>query len=103
MIVVSKGENYKSKKRIIEVDSNNPDSSNIDGVNTAENVINIQNHDYSDGDIITYSYEGNDLPISGLSTTNLYQVTVFDENNFRLSFLGIVRIFQQRIMKEQNI
>ena len=89
IIVVSEGENYRNKKRIIEIDSNNPDSSNIDGVNTAENVINIQNHDYNDGDIITYSYEGNDLPISGLSTTNLYQVTVFDENNFRLSLAGV--------------
>ena len=34
-------------------------------VNTVENVINIQNHDYQNGDILVYSYEPGSTPISG--------------------------------------
>ena len=50
----------------------------------AENVINIQNHDYNDGDILVYSNKGdNAVPI--LDENKLYQVTVFDLDNFRLS------------------
>ena len=75
VIVVDSGKNYRNKKREISSSS----------VNTVENVINIQNHDYQNGDILVYSYEPGSTPISGLSTTELYQVTLFDENNFRLS------------------
>ena len=79
VIVVSPGENYKNKKREI---------SPI-GINTSDNIINIQNHDYQDGDIIVYSYEPGSTPISGLSSSKLYQVTVFDDDNFRLSSAGV--------------
>ena len=93
MVVLSEGSGYKNKKREISPER----------INTAENVINIQNHDYNDGDILVYSNEGDDAaPI--LNEDKLYQVTVFDSDNFRLSeVLEQKIIFPQKIMINQNI
>ena len=77
VVVLSEGSGYKNKKREI-----NPEK-----INTAENIINIQNHDYNDGDILVYSNTG-DGAVPILDENKVYQVTVFDSDNFRLSEAG---------------
>ena len=56
------------------------------GINTALNLINIKNHDYKSGEIITYNTEYS--PISGLSTNTNYYITKIDDNSFKLSLVG---------------
>jgi hypothetical protein len=79
IIVESEGSNYRRKKRQVS----------SAGINTSDNIITIENHDYQDGDYITYTYLPGSTPISGLSTDQYYQVTIYDSNNFRLSSTGI--------------
>jgi len=79
VIVESGGSDYRSKKRIV----------NSAGINTADNLVNIQNHNYQNGDYVTYTYTQGSTPISGLSSSQYYQVTVFDNDNFRLSSAGV--------------
>ena len=50
-------------------------------------MINIRNHGYKSGDIITYSTSGSE--ILGLSTAQSYYVTAYDNNQFYLSQVGI--------------
>ena len=69
--VISPGSGYKNK-RVKAV-----------GINTAANSINIINHEYTSGEIITYY--PSDAPIGGLDAMGSYYVTVVDENNIRLS------------------
>jgi len=56
------------------------------GINTYDNYIFAINHNYKNGDILTYSVDG--TTISGLSTSNYYKVTIIDENKFKLSYAG---------------
>jgi len=53
------------------------------GINTSEYTITSLNHRFRSGDEIVYEYTQS--PISGLSTTKNYYVSVVDEDNFRLS------------------
>jgi len=75
--VVNSGQNYENKER----------SCNQVGINTALGQINIENHGYNSGEVIVYSTTGN--VISGLSTSLKYVVTKVDNNNFKLSQVGI--------------
>jgi len=75
--VVDSGSNYENKKRI----------ANSSGINTAANQINIENHQYNSGEIVLYSYD--QTSISGLSSSTPYVVTKVDENNFKLSSVGV--------------
>ena len=52
------------------------------GINTASNTINVENHGYQSGEIVSYSTTG--TVVGGLSETSYY-VTKVDDNNFRLS------------------
>jgi len=61
------------------------------GINTYDNYITANRHNFNNKDIIIYSYTNN--PIGGLSTTTQYFVTVIDENNFKLSDAGIGTLF----------
>ena len=74
VVVTSAGLNYENKER----------TCGIIGINTALNQINILNHGFNSGDIITYS--GNS---SGLSNDQNYIVTTVDSDNFKLSSVGI--------------
>ena len=56
------------------------------GINTYDDYIFALNHNYKDGDILTYSVNG--TAISGLSTSNYYKVTVINKNQFKLSYAG---------------
>ena len=57
------------------------------GINTASNIVRIDNHGYSSGDIVTYNTTGTE--VHGLSTALSYYVTKVDDNNFYLSNIGI--------------
>jgi len=77
IIVTNAGTGYKNKKTTI----------NSSGINTASNSILIQNHGYQSGEIITYSTSGSS--IGGLSPSSSYYITKIDNNEFKLSPLGI--------------
>ena len=67
--------------------SNNKTVAKVSGINTSSNTITIENHGYSSGDILTYETTG--TSISGLSTTLTYYVSTIDEDNFKLSHVGL--------------
>jgi len=75
--VINGGSGYENKKRIVE----------MVGINTFNDSINIQNHDFKSGEIVTYKTTGN--VISGLDTSRNYFVIKLDDNNFRLCPTGI--------------
>jgi len=75
--IISAGENYENKKRVV---------SSL-GISTANSAIIIKNHDYKNGELVTYSTTG--TAISGLDTSQNYYVTVIDEDTFRLSLAGV--------------
>jgi len=75
--IIDPGSRYENKKRI----------ATPTGINTSNNTINIKNHDYKTGEIITYKTSGS--VISGLSTTENYYVIKIDDDRFRLASAGI--------------
>jgi len=75
--VIASGTGYENKYR----------ETDIVGINTAANIINISNHGYASGDIVTYNTTGNE--VIGLSTALTYYVTKFDDDNFYLSNVGV--------------
>jgi len=66
---------------------NNKTVCNSSGISTYLNTINILNHGYKTGEILTYETTG--TPISGLSTNSTYYVSIIDRNNFKLSSVGV--------------
>jgi len=74
--VINPGSNYRNKKT----------TATIAGINTASNIINIANHGYESGEIITYDFT--EVPVVGLSSTSSYYVTKIDDNNFKLSVVS---------------
>jgi hypothetical protein len=70
------GINYENKKR----------TSGISGINTSLNIINIKNHGYQSGEILTYDFTENS--IVGLSSTSTYYVTKINDDSFKLSLVG---------------
>jgi hypothetical protein len=77
IIVSNGGSGYKNRKTI----------TNSSGINTTFNLINIPNHGYNNGEIIVYTAPTS--PIGGLSNNSSYYVTKIDDNNFRLSNVGV--------------
>ena len=74
--VENTGFGYQNKKRTVSAS----------GINTSTDSIYIKNHDFSSGEIVTYSTSGN--VIGGLSNNTNYVVTKVDKNNFRVSQVG---------------
>jgi hypothetical protein len=75
--VVSGGSNYQNKKR----------TTDITGISTSLNQVTITNHDYQSGEIVKYATEG--ASIGGLISGSEYYLTKIDDNNFKLSNIGI--------------
>ena len=73
--VENKGKNYKNHKTSVT----------SVGINTSTDVITIENHGYSSGELIYYSTDG--TSVGGLSTTSYYYVTKLNDNEFRLSLV----------------
>ena len=76
--IENSGFGYENKKRTV--------FSNISGINTSINQINILNHDFIGGEIIKYSTSGS--IIGGLTNNTQYYVNVVDTNSFKLSGIG---------------
>ena len=76
--IENSGFGYENKRRTV--------SSNISGINTSINQINILNHDFISGEIVKYSTSGS--PIGGLTDNTEYYVTPIDINSFKLSEIG---------------
>jgi hypothetical protein len=76
--IENSGSGYENKKRTV--------SSNVSGINTSINQINISTHDFRSGEIVKYSTSG--TAIGGLTNNTEYYVTVVDNNSFKLSGIG---------------
>jgi hypothetical protein len=57
------------------------------GISTHTHTIEFKNHGFSDGEIVTYSYEN--TGITGLSTSNNYQILKVNSDKFRLCNAGV--------------
>ena len=71
--VLNSGSNYEVKTRTVQPV----------GVSTVLDTFNIENHDYSSGDVIKYTTDG--TIIEGLVHGSEYYVTAVDNDNFKLS------------------
>ena len=85
------GSTYSNKKVVVDSIAYPPSEKKdivktFVGINTYDDYIFAINHNYKNGDVLTYSVDG--TGISGLSTSNYYKVTVIDENKFKLSYAG---------------
>ena len=92
--ILDSGSNYENKER----------TCNTIGINTASNTINIPSHTFNTGEIVQYSVDG--TSVDGLSTTLDYYVTTVDEDNFRLSAVGVgttVKSFYYDTKQYQNL
>ena len=76
--VLTSGSDYENKKR----------TALSSGISTASHQITIIDHDYKSGEIVNY-IESSDTVIGGLSTDTDYYITSIDNNNFKLSEVGI--------------
>lgn len=86
VLVLNGGEGYSNKfvKIYSPIDSEFIyDNTGYTGISTFDNYIFAKNHNFKDLDILNYSSSGS--PITGLSTTTQYYVTVIDSDRFTLS------------------
>jgi hypothetical protein len=74
--VIDGGQGYSNRKLIVKPS----------GISTSNHTIEYIDHGFSDGEIVTYTYESNG--ISGLSTTNKYKILKIDSDKFRLCNAG---------------
>ena len=77
--VLDSGEGYENKLKTCQPT----------GINTALNIITINNHDYKTGEIVTYTADSDGTAIGGLSDSKKYYVYVVDGNTFKLSTVGV--------------
>ena len=56
------------------------------GISSISHFIEFEDHGFSDGEVVTYSYEGEQL--EGVSPTNKYKILFIDSNKFRISDAG---------------
>jgi len=75
--VLNPGQSYSNRKLIVQ----------STGINTANNTIVFDNHNFTNGDFVEYEYF--DTPISGLSTTVQYKVLKISDREFRVANAGV--------------
>ena len=75
--VLNPGQSYSNRKLIVQ----------STGINTANDTIVFDNHNFTNGDFVEYEYF--DTAISGLSTTVQYKVLTVSDNEFRLANAGV--------------
>jgi hypothetical protein len=76
VVVANSGFGYQNKKRTVS----------STGISTSLDIITIENHDFSSGEIVEYSTAGS--VIGGLTNNTNYYVTKVDNDRFRLSQVG---------------
>ena len=59
------------------------------GISTIENTINFIDHNFLNGEIITYDYEYGGSGVSGISSSNQYKVITLDKDTFRIANAGV--------------
>ena len=81
VVLTNKGSGYENKQRTCDPI----------GINTALNSVFIENHDYKSGELIQYTPDAgsSSVAIGGLVASTDYFVTKIDENNFKLSAVGV--------------
>ena len=91
VVVKNGGKNFANNR--VDVDSYlYPPSTNsgilttFTGINITDNYVYAKNHNFKNGETVTYSHTG--TAISGLSASSYYKVTVVDSNKFKLSEAG---------------
>lgn len=73
--------------KIVRIQSYNyPNPENNNGIDTQNDYIYAENHNFKEKDIVIYNSSGN--IISGLSTETNYYVKVIDDNKFKLIDIG---------------
>ena len=77
ILVTNSGVGYENKKR----------TCGVAGINTALDIVTISNHDYKTGEIVKYSVDG--TAVAGLSTLSEYYVTAINNDQFKLSVVGV--------------
>ena len=75
--VINSGSGYENKKR----------SSGISGISTSQDTINIKNHDFKSGEKVKYT--AGTSAIGGLTDGTEYYVIRVDNDNFRLTEVGL--------------
>jgi hypothetical protein len=75
--VLNPGQGYSNRKLIVQ----------STGINTANDSIVFNNHNFTNGDFVEYEYF--DTAVSGLSTTVQYKVLTVSNNEFRLANAGV--------------
>jgi hypothetical protein len=70
------------------------------GISTINHTISFQNHGFSDGDLVTYSYQTSSI---GISTLSQYYVLKLDENYFRLCDAGIGGTYSSNYNRQKYI
>ena len=79
--VVNSGSGYENKKRVIVSEA---------GISSSLNQIYIEDHGYKSGEILNYSFTGPKKDcIGGITSNTDYFVTSLDDNNFKLSSVGV--------------
>jgi len=76
--VENSGINYQNKKTTVT----------SVGIDTTADIINIKNHGYKSGEII--SYTPSSTPIGGLTASSSYYITSLNEDQFKLSHVSTV-------------
>ena len=76
-VILNKGDGYKNRRKKLSAS----------GISTSTNIINIVNHGFEDKEKIRYTIGVN--TVTGLSEDTDYLVHKIDNNNFRLSNIGV--------------
>ena len=80
--IIKSSEDFSNRKVLFNAEKS-PNS-----VDFYENTINIKNHGFQSGELITY--ESTDTPITGLTSAAYYYVTKIDDDSFKLSESDVV-------------
>jgi hypothetical protein len=75
--VINPGDGYENRKLRV----------NPIGISTVNSTVSFTNHGFSDGELVTYTYQTSG--IVGLSTSNQYYILKVDDSTFRLANAGI--------------
>ena len=75
--ILNPGQGYSNRKLIVQ----------STGINTANDTIIFNNHNFTNGDFVEYEFF--DTAVSGLSTTVQYKVLTVSNNEFRLANAGV--------------
>ena len=88
-------ESYNKKSILASINISNSGSgyenkvrtTSSSGISTSLDSVEIKNHDFKSGEIITYTTNG--TVVGGLSTNTNYYITKIDDDNFKLSQIGL--------------